>query len=83
MKLIKYELAGRGFYGYDFVDIYGQKCSIQESSLADEYAIWFGEHENRMHLNQEAVKKLLPLLVHFCEKGKLPKNRGKYPKEKL
>lgn len=32
----------RGFERIDFDDLYGVKCSIQESGLATQEAIWFG-----------------------------------------
>ncbi len=32
----------RGFYLIEFEDHYGVKCSLQESSLASEHAIWLG-----------------------------------------
>jgi hypothetical protein len=32
----------RGFACIEFTDYYGAGCSIQESSLADKRAIWFG-----------------------------------------
>ncbi len=32
----------RGFDIKDFTDRYGQKCSLQKSSLAFEQCIWFG-----------------------------------------
>lgn len=32
----------RGFKFVEFIDRYGAQCSLQESSLADEAAIWFG-----------------------------------------
>ena len=32
----------RGFKHADFQDRYGEKCSIQESSLATEAALWLG-----------------------------------------
>lgn len=32
----------RGFGRIDFTDLYGSECSLQESSLATEGAIWFG-----------------------------------------
>jgi len=68
----------RGFGFYQFKDKYGQKCSLQDSSLATEPAIWFGVDINmkgekvqyRMHLTQEQVKELLPILTHFAETGK-------------
>lgn len=35
---------GRGFGRKDFDDLYGQHCSIQESSLGTEEAYWIGVH---------------------------------------
>lgn len=32
----------RGFALLNFTDLYGKKCSLQESSLATTDAIWFG-----------------------------------------
>ena len=68
MELRKTE---RGFARCDFVDRYGFQCSIQESSLATEYAIWLGVTENRMHLTQEMAEALIPLLQKFVETGEL------------
>ena len=39
---IKLEVNQRGFEGGKFTDLYGEKCSIQESSLATDAAIWLG-----------------------------------------
>jgi len=39
MELKKTE---RGFERGEFTDLYGEKCSIQKSSLATDDAIWFG-----------------------------------------
>ena len=76
----------RGFAIKRFKDRYGCNCSIQKSSLATEDAIWFGIDaafpsaaetvsgtipERRMHLTQEMVAELLPLLQHFVETGEL------------
>ena len=36
----------RGFARMEFDDRYGVKCSLQESSLATEGAIWFGVNES-------------------------------------
>lgn len=36
----------RGFSLLDFTDRYGIECSLQESSLATEGAIWFGVNES-------------------------------------
>lgn len=92
---MKLEATNRGFYHGEFIDRYGAKCSIQESSLATERCIWLGVNEvipqvmgpvgwqpaplpegamigARMHLNQQMVKDLLPLLQHFAETGDLP-----------
>ena len=35
----------RGFAIFEFEDRYGVKCSLQESSLATEGAVWFGPDE--------------------------------------
>ncbi len=88
----------RGFGVWEFEDRYGAKCSLQDSSLATEPAIWFGPDSadpkimasktpaggtgwvpfeipddvllnTRMHLTQEQVKALLPILTHFAETG--------------
>lgn len=37
----------RGFQRADFTDRYGEACSIQESSLATEDAIWLGVNDPR------------------------------------
>jgi hypothetical protein len=68
----------RGFLRAEFYDLYGSKCSIQESSLADTAAIWFGVETDfekrectRMHLTPEMVREMLPLLEHFAKNGSL------------
>lgn len=70
----------RGFTRAEFMDRYGRTCSIQKSSLATEDAIWLGCDEGRhvggqclarMHLTQEMVAALLPLLHRFVETGEL------------
>jgi len=77
--------AERGFQRANFLDLNGQECSIQESSLATENAIWLGcdtglHHQGeclaRMHLNQEQVAALLPLLASFVQHGHLPQADG-------
>lgn len=35
----------RGFSMFEFNDAYGERCSLQKSSLATEDAIWFGIHD--------------------------------------
>lgn len=96
----------RGFAHIEFIDRYGAKCSLQKSSLASEYAIWFGVDDanpkimvsdanklgiptdayngwidyeipkevllsTRMHLTQDMVKQLLPMLQRFAQTGEL------------
>lgn len=61
----------RGFRRGEFTDRYGNKCSIQESSLATEPAIWIGRNKARAHITMQQAKDLLPLLQHFAEKGYL------------
>ena len=92
------DVTGRGFGIWHFTDRYGAGCSLQDSSLATEPAIWFGVDNadpkimasktrqggtgwvpfeipddvlltTRMHLTQEQVKALLPILTHFAETG--------------
>lgn len=71
----------RGFLVEGFTDLYNAPCSIQESSLGRERAIWLGVDDTthggftdygRMHLSQDMVKKLLPILEYFSENGELP-----------
>lgn len=61
----------RGFDLITFEDRYGVNCSIQKSSLATEDAIWFGVEDDRMHLTQDQIKALLPMLARFAETGEL------------
>jgi len=98
---LKKGYTNRGFGHIEFIDRYGDKCSLQKSSLATEDAIWFGIDDaspkimasktmeggtgwvpyeipkdvlltTRMHLTQEQVKELLPILQEFAETGELP-----------
>lgn len=39
---MEYKKTQRGFQFWEFVDRYGKTCSVQESSLATEDAIWLG-----------------------------------------
>lgn len=94
-------VTNRGFKYWIFKDHYDEKCSVQESSLATEAAIWLGIDDgapriqastvmagatgwvkyplpkdvkltSRMHLTQEQVRELLPVLQHFADTGVLP-----------
>jgi hypothetical protein len=71
-KLIKINKTNRGFKVAYFDDLYHQKSSIQESSLATDQAIWLGCQGNRMHLNRQMVRELLPYLIYFAIFGRLP-----------
>ena len=64
--------------GLDFIsfkDDYGNLCSLQESSLATEDAVWLGVDESRMHLTRKQVKVLLPFLERFVKTGDLTKDK--------
>lgn len=77
LSTLEKSVTKRGFGLYEFVDFSGQECSLQDSSAAEESAIWFGVDVNikgesvstRMHLTQEQVKVLLPTLTYFAETG--------------
>lgn len=42
MRAMNLEKNQRGFENGKFTDLYGEKCSIQKSSLATDDAIWLG-----------------------------------------
>ncbi len=77
--MLKIKTTDRGFKYAEFTDLYGSECSIQESSLATEPALWVGvdvpfkQYSNldstRMHLTQEMARDLISLLELFVEKG--------------
>lgn len=84
-QLVK-DSSPRGLGCVTFLDKYHQVCTIQDSSLATEAAIWLGvsntgislkgpsgqpneDVNSRMHLTQEMVKQLLPILTEFAKKG--------------
>jgi hypothetical protein len=67
MKIVR---GNRGFAWANFRDTYGEPCSLQESSLISPH-IWLGRDQMRMHLSQEQVKELLPMLQAFVETGKI------------
>lgn len=69
----------RGFPLISFTDHYGVACTLQQSSLATEDAVWFGPTEpldgqpySRAHLTREMVAALIPALEHFVRTGVLP-----------
>lgn len=73
----------RGFLRGEFTDLYGEKCSIQESSAAgDDGCIWLGcDHETtdnqgrpcgaRMHLDRNGAVNIVMHLQRFIETGRL------------
>lgn len=78
---MKIRKTSRGFRRADFKDLYGAECSIQESSLMTDDAIWLGCDEGshhlgacsaRMHLDRERAAQIIKLLQHFVETGALP-----------
>ena len=72
MNQINYSLTNRGFIVGKFVDINDRPCSIQQSSLATECALWLGEGENRMHLDETLVDELIFALTHWRKNDELP-----------
>lgn len=60
---------------YEFTDRYQAECSLQNSSLASEDAIWLGidtprdPQSSRMHLTKEMVRELIPRLQEFVDTG--------------
>jgi hypothetical protein len=83
MRNVEYKNTERGFSRVDFDDLYGERCSLQKSSLATEDAIWLGQNKPtihhvtgdmlcRMHLSRMDVVWLLPILEHFAKTGELP-----------
>lgn len=70
---IKLELTSRGFTRGEFIDSFGEKCSIQKSSLATEDCIWLGcdEGPNRMHLTRDMAANLVVHIQRFVETGNL------------
>jgi hypothetical protein len=66
---VELNATGRGFSRGEFTDLYGEPCSIQDSSLATDDAIWLGADANRMHLSRAHAVALLPLLQRFVDTG--------------
>jgi len=79
-----FQVTNRGFWYFKFNDYNGHKCSLQKSSLADEYCVWLGREKNeephhvtghemspRMHLTQSQAKWLGEKLIKFAKTGEL------------
>jgi hypothetical protein len=77
---IRWTHTERGFARGDFADLYGQKCSLQRSSIATTDAVWCGvdvslrgdEVNSRMHLDREQARVLAAHLQRFADEGVLP-----------
>ena len=71
----------RGFQIIEFLDIYKNDCTLQQSSLAlyeqpGAGAVWLGVGENRMHLDQALVKSLIATLQTWLDTGSFNKTEG-------
>lgn len=66
---IKIYKSDRWFERWDFEDYYKKECSIQESSLATEKAIWLWCNEERMHLTEPMVKEIVKKMQNRLDTG--------------
>lgn len=57
--MLKANITQRGFFYYKFEDRYGASCSIQNSSLATEDAIWFGIDDPEPKILASKIKEVL------------------------
>lgn len=67
---------GRGFQLVEFNDYIAKPCSLQQSSIAiheppGSSAVWLGQGENRMHLDQTQVEELVRRLQRWLETGRI------------
>jgi hypothetical protein len=58
----------RGFEIVRFADIYGEPCTLQESSLGDRHAIWLGAGDNRAHIDAKLFEQLLPHINRMLDR---------------
>lgn len=78
---MKVEKTERGFEVIEFKDIYGNECSLQQSSIAlcekpGTGAIWFGTDKDRMHIDLKLLKKLLLHLQSWKKNGSFYKREN-------
>ena len=64
----------RGFELIEFLDCYDKPCSLQQSSLAiyatpGTSAIWLGQGDYRMHLEEDQVEALITHLQRWLDDG--------------
>jgi acyl carrier protein len=86
MEKFKFQVTNRGFGCITFKDKYGADCSLQKSSRIPDgpmdECIWLGAGKDRMHLTQEHVQMLIPLLQNFVKTGQLEPSIKKAPTSK-
>ena len=83
---LRYRDTHAGLRISNFVDRYGESCSIQRSAIQGEDCIWLGRDDPprngngvplaRMHLDRRQVRDLLPALIQFVNEGTLPGESG-------
>lgn len=60
----------RGFGFVEFEDYNGEKCSLQQSSLATKSCVWLGvDRYGRMHLSVKHAKMLVEELQKFIKEN--------------
>lgn len=62
---MKFELTPRNFLISKFKDLYGKECSLQQSSLATDNAIWLGCSDGT-HYDKDSQPVELPAYVTTC-----------------
>lgn len=71
------EKTNRGFSIDKFMDLYGEECSIQKSSLATEDAIWIGVDNPKLTVFEENKGKYIntPMPECFMVSSRMHLNR--------
>jgi len=68
----------RGFSYNEFTDLYGEKCSIQKSSLATDDAIWIGIDNPQITVFEDENKGKylnIPTPINWSVSGRMHLNR--------
>jgi len=73
-QLGEIQITQRAFEYVEFTDLYGLKCSLQQSSIAlteqpGAGAVWLGIKNARMHLDVDGVRNLVDVLEHWLDTG--------------
>jgi hypothetical protein len=58
-------------YAY-FFDRLDEKCIIKESLVPEKGQLWLGREYSSMYLDKDLAKKIITVLQHFVETGKIP-----------